>query len=264
MSGNRPAKPVSRRPDAGLATKPPATKSPQKKPAAPAEKPKRHALFGLIKRKEKWTLSWRGRFVALAILVILAWAFIYSIHPFLAVTDRVDSQYLVIEGWIPNYALEDCVAEFKSKPYEMIFTVGADPLTGFMEHGDSVAIEAAKRLTWLGVDSEKVTAVPARIKYRNRTFQSAIALRKWIEENHLPVTSFNLVTLGAHGRRSRLLFQEAFGEKTKVGIISAEHREYDPKHWWKYSEGVREVIGEGTAYFYARFLFYPKKSELTE
>ena len=49
-------------------------------------------------------------------------------------------QYLVIEGWIPNYALEESIAEFKSKPYVMIFTVGADPLTGVnIEHGDSVA-----------------------------------------------------------------------------------------------------------------------------
>ena len=67
MSGNRPAKPVPRR--AGFAVWQPkrtAAKSAQKKPAVSGKKPKRRALFGLLKRKEKWVLSWRGRFVALA------------------------------------------------------------------------------------------------------------------------------------------------------------------------------------------------------
>ena len=45
-----------------------------------------------------------------------------------------------------------------------------------------------------------------------------------------------------------------------MGIISVENREYDPKRWWKYSEGVREVIGEGVGYVYARFLFHPEQT----
>ena len=229
--------------------------------AAGREKPKPRApWFGLVKRKEKWVLSTRGRLVFLAAALIFAWAFIAWVHPFLAVTDRVDTQYLVIEGWVPNYALEESIAEFKARPYTMIFTVGADPLTGKnFEPGDSIAIEAYQRLKWLGMNPDLIKPVPAHIKYRNRTFQSAVALRKWIGENHLPVTSFNLVTLGPHARRSRLLFEEAFQGQARVGIISVEDREYDPKRWWKYSEGVKEVIGEGVGYLYARFFFYPGK-----
>jgi hypothetical protein len=262
MSGHRFAKPPWRRRDAYLATKRPAAKISSERPVATGEIPKRCALFGLLKRKEKWVLSWRGRLVVGAAIIILGLAFISWIHPFLAVTERVDTPYLVIEGWIPNYGLEASMAEFKSKPYQMIFTVGADPLTGVdVEKQDSTAIEAGKRLSWLGVSPELVTAVPARIKYRNRTFQSAVALRKWIEENHLPVTSFNLVTMGPHSRRSRLLFEKAFAGRARVGIISVENREYDPKRWWKYSEGVKEVIGEGVGYLYARFVFHPGNSD---
>jgi hypothetical protein len=113
----------------------------------------------------------------------------------------------------------------------------------------------------MGVSPDVMQAVPAHIKYRNRTFESAVALKKWIDDNHLPVTSFNLVTLGAHSRRSRLLFEKAFAGQARVGIISVEHREYDPKHWWKYSEGVKEVIGEGVGYVYAQFFFHPGKNE---
>jgi hypothetical protein len=229
--------------------------------AAGREKPKRRPpLFGLVTRKEKWVLSTRGRLLTLAALLIFAWAFVAWVHPFLAVTDRVDAEYLVVEGWVPNYALEESIAEFKTGPYKMIFTVGADPLTGTnIEPHDSIAIESYKRLKWLGMNPDLIKPVPAHIKYRNRTFESAVALRKWIEENHVPVTSFNLVTLGPHARRSRLLFEEAFRGQARVGIISVEDREYDPKRWWKYSEGVKEVISEGVGYLYARFLFHPGK-----
>jgi len=252
-----------------LATPPPADKSKKEtaksseKKSSGAEKPKRK-WFGLVRRREKWVLSWRGRFVVWGVLAILAVVFILTVHPFLAVTERVDTQYLVVEGWIPNYALQESIAEFKSRPYVKIFTVGADPLTGKnIEEGDSIAFEAYARLKWMGMNPDLMQAVPAHIKYRNRTFQSAMALREWAETNNVPLNSFNLVTLGAHARRSRLLFEEAFDGKARVGIISVEHREYDPKRWWKYSEGVREVIGEGIGYVYVRFFFHPGKNEST-
>jgi len=255
-----------RNPNASLATPPPAAGSKKSSDKSPdknlKEEKSQRGFLGLFKRKEKWVLSWRGRFVLWGGLVVLALLFILKIHHFLAVTNRVDTQYLVIEGWVPNYAVEESIAEFKSKPYVKIFTVGADPLTGKnIEEGDSIAFECAARLKWMGMDMSKVQAVPAHIKYRNRTYESALALRKWIEENHEPVTSFNLVTLGPHSRRSRLLFEEAFEGTAHVGIMSVTNREYDPNRWWKYSEGVKEVIGEGVGYVYARFFFHPDKNE---
>lgn len=218
----------------------------------------RRACLGMFQRREKWVLSWRGRLVALFCLLVFAFCFIRWVHPFLAITDRVDTEYLVVEGWVPNYALEESLTEFKNGHYKMLFTVGTDPLTGVnIEPGDSTAFEAQKRLKWLGMDPDLMKAVPAHVKYRNRTFQSAVALREWVDENHVPMTSFNLVTLGEHARRSRLLFEEAFDGKAKVGIISVQNREYNPKRWWKYSEGVKQVIEEGVGYVYARFLFHP-------
>jgi hypothetical protein len=256
-----------RGPDASLAHPPPAAESKKDagksrdKKSAPAEKPKRR-FCGLQQRKEKWVLSWRGRFAVWAALLTLAAVFVLKVQPFLAVTDRVDTQYLVIEGWVPNYVLEEGIAEFKSKPYVRIFTVGSDPLKGkYIEEGDSLALEAAGRLKWLGVADDMVQAVPAHIKYRNRTFQSALALKKWVDENHVPRKSFNLITVGPHARRSRLLFEEAFGPDVKVGIISVENREYNPRRWWKYSEGVKDMIGEGVGYIYARFIFHPDNAE---
>lgn len=254
-------------PNKSLATPPPAqfkkeaTKKPPEKKSEPTQKPGRR-FFGLQQRKEKWVWSWRGRLVVWSVLAALGVIFILKVHDFLSVTDRVEAQYLVIEGWVPNYAVEEGIAEFKSKPYVKIFTVGADPLTGInIEEGDSIAFECAERLKWLGMDMSLVQAVPAHIKYRDRTYQSAVALREWAQTNNVPLKSFNLVTLGPHARRSRLLFEEAFKDQATVGIISVTNREYDPKRWWKYSEGVKETLSEGVAYVYARLFFHPGKND---
>ena len=37
--------------------------------------------------------------------------------------------------------------------------------------------------------------------------------------------------------------------------MNVADRDYDPRHWWKSSQGVRSVLDEMIAYGYARFLF---------
>jgi len=69
------------------------------------------------------------------------------------------------------------------------------------------------------------------------------------------VDNINVLTEGAHARRTRLLYQKAFGRNVTVGIIAVSNPDYDPKQWWRYSDGVREDIGESTPYIYAKFFF---------
>jgi len=71
--------------------------------------------------------------------------------------------------------------------------------------------------------------------------------------------SINVLTEDAHARRTWLLFQEALGPGVAVGIISVPDPDYDANHWWRSSDGVREVLDEGIAYGYARFFFWPAK-----
>jgi hypothetical protein len=67
--------------------------------------------------------------------------------------------------------------------------------------------------------------------------------------------------MGPHSRRSRLLYQKAFGSRVKVGVFSRPDEEYDSKRWWASSVGFEQVIGEGIAYLYARVLFHPPKPQ---
>ncbi|MGH8165488.1 MAG: hypothetical protein ACREP1_14260, partial [Rhodanobacteraceae bacterium] len=89
---------------------------------------------------------------------------------------------------------------------------------------------------------------------------SAAALKEWFNRYHLQIRSLNIVTEGAHARRTRLLFQEALGRDVKVGVIAVPSPDFDSTRWWRYSEGVEEVINEGIGYLYAKLFFYPADS----
>lgn len=51
-------------------------------------------LGGMLIRKERWGLSWRGR------VLMAGWGLVLGIHPFQAVTHRVPAHVLVVEGWV--------------------------------------------------------------------------------------------------------------------------------------------------------------------
>jgi uncharacterized SAM-binding protein YcdF (DUF218 family) len=83
-----------------------------------------------------------------------------------------------------------------------------------------------------------------------------LVLRDWLMRHHIACPALNVVTQGAHARRSRLLFEKAFGGGTRIGVIPIPADDYDAQAWWRTSAGVRDVIGETIAYVYARLFFY--------
>jgi uncharacterized SAM-binding protein YcdF (DUF218 family) len=182
-----------------------------------------------------------------------------SVHPFLAITHRVDAPVLVVEGWVPEYAIRAAAEEFKAGGYQRIYTTGGpvEGSGGYTNDYNTAASLGAGRLRKVGVPEASLQMVPSRVMSRDRTYSSAVALRDWLREHHAAVASINVLTEDVHARRTRLLFQKAFGEEVTVGIIAVASPDYEPKRWWRYSEGVREVIGESIAYLYARFLFVP-------
>ena len=79
---------------------------------------KKHILGGMIARKERWGLTRRGRLVAGLVIVAAGFLCLLGIHPFLAVTRRVDARVLVVEGWVNPYAIGAAVKEFEAGHYE--------------------------------------------------------------------------------------------------------------------------------------------------
>jgi uncharacterized SAM-binding protein YcdF (DUF218 family) len=218
-------------------------------------------LWGLLNRKERWGLSWRGWLFLVLSAGLVFGALLLGIYPFLAVTHRMNTKVLVVEGWIHNYAIDASVEEFRAGSYERIFSTGG-PVTGsgiYTGDQDTAASVGASLLRKAGIPAEVLQMVPSQKTGRDRTYSSAVALREWFREHKLPVGNINVVTENVHARRTQLLFQEAFGNSVQVGIIAVPNPDYTPGRWWLYSEGVRDVIGEGIAYVYARVFFHPSE-----
>jgi uncharacterized SAM-binding protein YcdF (DUF218 family) len=218
---------------------------------------------GMFTRRERWGLSLRGWLVSAAFASLAAALWLLNVQQFLAQTKRLDASILVVEGWINPPAIKAAVAEFQAGHYEKIYTTGGPVagVGGYINDYNTSASVAAQLLVKAGIQAGLVQMVPSHVSGRDRTYSSALALREYFQTNGVTVKSFNVLTLDVHARRTRLLFQEAFGRETTVGIIAVADPDYDPHHWWRYSEGVREVLGESIAYIYAKFLFWPDKTK---
>jgi hypothetical protein len=216
----------------------------------------RYGLGGLLVRKERWGLSWRGWMAVWGLVTVLWVVVFFGVHPFLAVSEPVRADFLVIEGWVPTYALEQGLAEFRAGGYKRLFTTGGPIAEGeqWSEH-KTLAEAAAARLRALGAAPEVVEPVASVAVSRNRTYASALGVRRWFQERGLAVKAINVMTVGVHARRTRLMYEKAFGKHVAVGIIAVRNRSYDPRHWWESSEGAKEVILESIGYIYSRFFF---------
>jgi hypothetical protein len=214
---------------------------------------------GFFTRRERWGLSWRGWLTVVLLFLLAAIFWLLNVQPFLAQTKRLDTKILVVEGWIQTYAIRAAAEEFKAGSYQEIFTTGGPVVGtgGYINDFNTSASVGAELLVKAGVPEKMVQMVPSHIAGRDRTYSSAVALRDWFREHNMIVHGINVLTEGAHARRTQFLFQKAFGPGVTVGIISVSDPDYDAKHWWRYSEGVREVLGESIAYLYARIFFHP-------
>lgn len=219
--------------------------------------------WGLLRRRPCLLPSLRGWLLLLipsAVLLVIGFR---NVDAFLAVNDPVPDGVFVVEGWAPDYALETAVLEVKRNPGHKLYVIGGPldqgaPLSEYKTYAEL----GAAILLQMGMSNDNVQAVPAAYVYKDRTYAAAVALQNWLSQHNATPQSINLISVGAHARRSRLIFEKAFGSGTRVGIIAVRDRDYDPEHWWKSSAGVRRVIDELIAYGYARLLFSPSREPL--
>jgi DUF218 domain len=219
---------------------------------------------GLFRRRLCLLPTWRGCLLLVLSLALLVIVTARRIHPFLAVNAPVQGEVLVVEGWAADYVLETALAEFKQNHYQEIFVTGGPleqgaPLSEYKTYAELGAATLLK----LGSTTNDVQAVPAPLVRQDRTYTSAMTLKRWWTGHGMSPKQFNLMTVGPHARRSRLLFQKAFGNDVKIGVLAIPEKDYDPKHWWRSSAGVRAVISETVAYGYVRIFFKPPKESGT-
>ncbi len=185
-----------------------------------------------------------------AILLI----FLLDIHPYLAKSAPVGGELLVVEGWQPDYALKEAARIFSEGNYKLLISTG-----GPLDQGSYLLqFKTYAHLAWhsfqkMGIADSLIVAVPAESYRKDRTYQSAVALKKWLESSEISVKKIDLISLGAHTRRSAMVFGKVLKPRIKVGKISIKNADYDCDKWWKSSEGVKTVYSELISLVYTFF-----------
>ena len=219
----------------------------------------RNAIFyGLLRRREVVLPSLRGWIVLIALLATGAYALLKCVYPYLSPNRPIHGEVLVVEGWIPDYSQREALAVFRSGGYRLLITTGGALPDGLpYSHFGTHAELAMVILKGMGLGADSVVAVPSEFVFRDRTYMEGVALREWMKANGHNFRSLDLFTFSAHGRRRLYLYQKALGKQVNIGVYSARDLGYDPKMWWKSSNGVRKILDETFAYVYAVTIFRP-------
>lgn len=213
---------------------------------------------GLLQSRVCIVPTWRGWALLFILTTFVVCVLGRELCTFLTLHDSVPGGVLVVEGWVPPYAAREALEEFRRHPYQGIYVTGepleeGNPYIGFGSYADFTVAKLEKA----GAPPGSVHAVPTPLVGKDRTFTMASSLKKRLEADGVSAAKINVISVGPHSRRSRLLYQMAFGPNSKIGMIAVTDREFDPDRWWTTSNGVRTVLSEAIAYGYARFLFRP-------
>ncbi|HEY9747510.1 MAG TPA: YdcF family protein, partial [Allocoleopsis sp.] len=135
----------------------------------------------MFQRQEVWLPTLPGWALMLSSFLLVLILAIANIHPFLAVTAPIPANILVVEGWLPDYAVEEAIAEYQRGSYEKLITTGTPLSRGYYlaEYKNFAELTAATFLA-LGFDRNQLIAVPTPKVEKDRTYTSAITLRQWL------------------------------------------------------------------------------------
>jgi len=211
-----------------------------------------------FQKRQKWTLTLWGWLMTLGLLIGVFVGVARGLYPFLAVSRVTHADTLVVEGWIHSDNVEQAAQAYQATRYTDVVVVAA--VTDAKNKWDSGRYKAeyiAGALESVGVPKNRIQVIYCDAGRKDRTYSCALTVREWLHEREKSVQAIDVVTIGPHALRSRLLFQKAMGSTVRVGVLAMDESGYDPVHWWRSSEGVREVLFEGVAYIYAKWFFVP-------
>lgn len=185
--------------------------------------------------------------------LVVGLVFVLTINDFLTINRRVDTNILVVEGWVYNHqAIREAAEEFKRGHYSLLITVGGS-IGEAEENPDqaSSAVLAAIQLQELGMDKCRIVVLKTPNVSRHRTYASALMLRDWLRDSGTQTTGVNIFTIGAHARKSLVLFRRALGPGVAVGVIAGTDDDYDPDRWWVSARGIYVILRKLLGYLYA-------------
>ncbi|MBR8830654.1 MAG: hypothetical protein N5P05_000846 [Chroococcopsis gigantea SAG 12.99] len=214
-------------------------------------------FWGLLEYKPQWSLTWKAWLILIGFLSALIVLVINKIPEFLAIVSPIEADALLIEGWAGDPVIEGGVQEFFQGNYKFIITTGFPLYRGsFLLPYKSYAELAKVTAIKLGVEPDKVEAIPTSVVDRDRTAAAALAVKDWLLKSDAKIKSLNIYSFDVHTRRSYLIYKKVLGDDFLVGAIAYLNKDYDHQRWWASSMGFRYIIEESLAYIYARLIWY--------
>lgn len=102
----------------------------------------------------------------------------------------------------------------------------------------------------LGLDEANVIAVPGEGANIHRTLSSALSFKEWLENSGESIESINILTVGAHARRTQMIYRKVLEGHCEVGIVALSGRGRVQSFFYTYKELI------GIVYFSAILMFY--------
>jgi hypothetical protein len=198
--------------------------------------------------------GWLLAFSCISALTIIS---VLKIHSFLAISRPLNSKILIVEGWVPDYCLEQVNKYYHNNKISTIFITGGPLEQGsYLKEFKNFAALGGATLKKLGIPDSILIEIPAPYVQKDRTYTSAITFKRWLISNNEQFSSANIITLGVHARRSSILFQNVLGNSIDVGVISIIDKDYNPDTWYASSCGFKMVITEIISYLYTKVSLY--------
>ena len=197
-----------------------------------------------FRQRQLWVPTLWGLLLIVFITMALVILTFKNTAFFLAQNEPLPAHYLVIEGWLSEPDLLQALHHFKNDQYDFIVTTGGPDTRQIKPEYNSYAEKAAAFIVSTGFDPNKLIAIPTPASAQDRTYLSAVMVRDWFKTNHIAIKTLTVFSSDVHARRTRLLYQQAFGENTEIGIIAGDPNGFELQHWWRTSEGAKSVLTE--------------------
>lgn len=214
--------------------------------------------FRLTKVKECRCLTLWGWILILGCIAVAFFVWAVTIHDFLAVNKPLNTNISIVEGYVPDFVLDSIATSTKNNSDLLLVCAGLPVEKGnlcsdYVNYADYNAAALLLKVS----DSIRVISAPALYTNKERTYTTALAAKQKLRQMGYTAGNINVLCLGTHARRSRLLYSKAFESEWKVGVIAYPNNTYPADAWWKNSEGARDVIYEMFAYLYCLIFFHP-------
>jgi hypothetical protein len=222
----------------------------------------------LLKRRQVWLPTIWGFLLLVAVAAAVIVALGLAANGWLAPNSPArgkaggGARTLVIEGWMNPVYLPQALDAFRRGHYDRVLTTGG-PMEPWADVGGwgNFAAREATYLRRYDLGGTPIIEVPAPESKRERSYVSAVMVREWAKRSGLTLDSIDLFTLGAHARRSQMLYRLALGRDVEVGVMAANPVDFDAEHWWATSTGAKTTLGEALSVAWTICCFWPEPPE---